>query len=149
MYKLADDAYRRMVNEGSSQACIISGESGAGKTEAAKLILNYISAVSGATGGATQHVKDCIRDTNPLLESFGNAKTVRNDNSSRFGKYLEIFFNDRGEPSGGQTVKFLLEKTRVAFQAKGERSFHIVRDFSDILHTPHDLYVISSYSSIN
>jgi len=125
IYQVADLAYRRMVNEGSSQAAIISGESGAGKTEAAKLLLNYVSAVSGDTSGRSQHIKDCIRETNPLLESFGNAKTVRNNNSSRFGKYLEIFFNGDGEPIGGQTVKFLLEKTRVAFQAKEERNFHI------------------------
>jgi len=113
-----------MVVEHSSQAVIISGESGAGKTESAKLILQYISAVSGNTGN-TQTVKDIILATNPLLESFGNAKTVRNDNSSRFGKYLEILFNSSGEPSGGNITNFLLEKTRVAYQAKGERNFHI------------------------
>jgi myosin heavy subunit len=124
IYQLAEQAYRLMVSDGSSQAVIISGESGAGKTEAAKLILNYIAAVSGNTGD-TQRVKSVILSTNPLLESFGNAKTVRNDNSSRFGKYLEIFFNDKGEPCGGQITNFLLEKTRVPFQAKGERNFHI------------------------
>lgn len=81
------------------------------------MILNYISAVSGSSGD-TGRVKDVILSTNPLLESFGNAKTVRNDNSSRFGKYLEILFNEKGEPCGGQITNFLLEKTRVAFQGK-------------------------------
>lgn len=124
IYHLADSCFRRMTSEGSSQAVIISGESGAGKTECAKLILNYISTVSGSSGNA-QHIKQCIADTNPVLESFGNAKTIRNDNSSRFGKYLEIKFNQEGEPNSGATLKFLLEKTRVAFQGKGERNFHI------------------------
>jgi myosin heavy subunit len=147
VYQLAEGAYRRMVVDGTSQAVIISGESGAGKTEAAKLILNYTSAVSGSSGD-TSRVKEVIMSTNPLLESFGNAKTVRNNNSSRyciriilyhlvrisytlfaglfsFGKYIEILFNAQGEPCGGQITIFLLEKTRVAFQAKGERNFHI------------------------
>lgn len=124
IYQLAEQAYRHMVIDGTSQAVIISGESGAGKTESAKLILNYISAVSGS-GGETQRVKDIIMSTNPLLESFGNAKTVRNDNSSRFGKYLEVIFSAQGDPSGGMITNFLLEKTRVAYQAKGERNFHI------------------------
>lgn len=72
-----------------------------------------------------EHVKKIIMDSNPLMEAFGNAKTVRNDNSSRFGKYLEIQFNDQAAPVGGLITTFLLEKTRVAFQGKGERSFHI------------------------
>jgi myosin heavy subunit len=124
IFQLAEQAYRHMVTESLSQAVIISGESGAGKTESAKLILQYISAVSGNTGKTSQ-VKEIIMSTNPILESFGNAKTVRNDNSSRFGKYLEILFNENGEPSGGMITNFLLEKTRVAWQAKGERNFHI------------------------
>jgi len=124
IYQLAEGAYRRMIIDNMSQAVIISGESGAGKTESAKLILNYISAVSG-TSGDTNRVKNIIHSTNPLLESFGNAKTVRNNNSSRFGKYLEVLFTDKGDPCGGMITNFLLEKTRVAFQAKGERNFHI------------------------
>ncbi|PRP86304.1 myosin IK [Planoprotostelium fungivorum] len=123
-FQLAEAAYRGLVSEQCSQAVIISGESGAGKTESAKIILNYVSAVSGDNTNA-RHVKDVISSTNPLLESFGNAKTVRNDNSSRFGKYLETTFTDKGEPSGGLITNFLLEKTRVAFQGKGERNFHI------------------------
>jgi len=125
IYGLAELTYRALVNENSSQAVIISGESGAGKTEAAKLILNYVSASSGKSTQHVQYIKSVILQSNPLLEAFGNAKTVRNDNSSRFGKYLEIQFSPDGEPQGGVTTNFLLEKTRVAFQARGERNFHI------------------------
>jgi len=124
IYQLAEGAYRRMIIDNMSQAVIISGESGAGKTESAKLILNYISAVSGSSGD-TNRVKEIIHSTNPLLESFGNAKTVRNNNSSRFGKYLEVLFTDKGDPCGGLITNFLLEKSRVAYQAKGERNYHI------------------------
>ncbi|EMP27973.1 Myosin-Ie [Chelonia mydas] len=101
-----------------------SGESGAGKTVAAKYIMSYISKVSGG-GPKVQHVKDIILKSNPLLEAFGNAKTVRNNNSSRFGKYFEIQFSCGGEPDGGKISNFLLEKSRVVSQNPGERSFHV------------------------
>ncbi|XP_010786325.1 unconventional myosin-Ie-like [Notothenia coriiceps] len=101
-----------------------SGESGAGKTVAAKYIMGYISKVSGG-GPKVQHVKDIILQSNPLLEAFGNAKTVRNNNSSRFGKYFEIQFSSGGEPDGGKISNFLLEKSRVVMRNPGERSFHI------------------------
>uniref|UniRef100_A0A8C3GAJ9 Osteoclast-stimulating factor 1 n=1 Tax=Cyclopterus lumpus TaxID=8103 RepID=A0A8C3GAJ9_CYCLU len=100
------------------------GESGAGKTVAAKFIMSYVSKVSGG-GDKVQHVKDIILQSNPLLEAFGNAKTVRNNNSSRFGKYFEIQFSRGGAPDGGKISNFLLEKTRVVSQNPGERSFHI------------------------
>uniref|UniRef100_A0A8C1XK87 Osteoclast-stimulating factor 1 n=1 Tax=Cyprinus carpio TaxID=7962 RepID=A0A8C1XK87_CYPCA len=102
----------------------LSGESGAGKTVAAKYIMSYISKVSGG-GPRVQHVKDIILQSNPLLEAFGNAKTVRNNNSSRFGKYFEIQFSSGGEPDGGKISNFLLEKSRVVMRNPGERSFHI------------------------
>ncbi|NXU76540.1 MYO1F protein, partial [Oreotrochilus melanogaster] len=101
-----------------------SGESGAGKTVAAKYIMGYISKVSGG-GEKVQHVKDIILQSNPLLEAFGNAKTVRNNNSSRFGKYFEIQFSRGGEPDGGKISNFLLEKSRVVSQNDCERNFHI------------------------
>uniref|UniRef100_A0A673A6E3 Osteoclast-stimulating factor 1 n=1 Tax=Sphaeramia orbicularis TaxID=375764 RepID=A0A673A6E3_9TELE len=101
-----------------------SGESGAGKTVAAKYIMGYISKVSGG-GSKVQHVKDIILQSNPLLEAFGNAKTVRNNNSSRFGKYFEIQFSRGGEPDGGKISNFLLEKSRVVSQNENERNFHI------------------------
>ncbi|XP_037612098.1 unconventional myosin-Ie isoform X2 [Sebastes umbrosus] len=124
IYALADNMYRNMMIDTENQCVIISGESGAGKTVAAKYIMSYISRVSGG-GPKVQHVKDIILQSNPLLEAFGNAKTVRNNNSSRFGKYFEIQFSSGGEPDGGKISNFLLEKSRVVMRNPGERSFHI------------------------
>ncbi|XP_030044549.1 unconventional myosin-Ie isoform X2 [Microcaecilia unicolor] len=124
IYALADNMYRNMVIDRENQCVIISGESGAGKTVAAKYIMSYISKISGG-GPKVQHVKDIILQSNPLLEAFGNAKTVRNNNSSRFGKYFEIQFSPGGEPDGGKISNFLLEKSRVVMRNPGERSFHI------------------------
>lgn len=124
IYALADNMYRNMLIENENQCVIISGESGAGKTVAAKYIMSYIARVSGG-GPAVQRVKDVILESNPLLEAFGNAKTVRNNNSSRFGKYFEIQFSRGGEPDGGKISNFLLEKSRVVGQNKDERNFHI------------------------
>ncbi|KAM6236149.1 unconventional myosin-If [Porphyrio hochstetteri] len=124
IYALTDNMYRNMLIDGENQCVIISGESGAGKTVAAKYIMGYISKVSGG-GEKVQHVKDIILQSNPLLEAFGNAKTVRNNNSSRFGKYFEIQFSRGGEPDGGKISNFLLEKSRVVSQNEGERNFHV------------------------
>ncbi|XP_048471683.1 unconventional myosin-Ie [Rhincodon typus] len=124
IYALADNMYRNMIIDGENQCVIISGESGAGKTVAAKYIMSYVSRVSGG-GPKVQHIKDIILQSNPLLEAFGNAKTVRNNNSSRFGKYFEIQFSPGGEPDGGKISNFLLEKSRVVTRNPGERSFHI------------------------
>ncbi|RNF25639.1 myosin IF [Trypanosoma conorhini] len=124
VFGLAEETYRTMVAEEENQCVIISGESGAGKTEASKQIMQYVSAVSGNTA-EMQRVKRIILVSNPLLEAFGNAKTVRNDNSSRFGKFFEIFFDRMGGPVGGRMSNFLLEKSRVVGQQKGERSFHV------------------------
>ncbi|KAJ0032744.1 hypothetical protein NQD34_002825 [Periophthalmus magnuspinnatus] len=124
IYALSDNMYRNMMIDGENQCVIISGESGAGKTVAAKYIMGYISKVSGG-GAKVQHVKDIILQSNPLLEAFGNAKTVRNNNSSRFGKYFEIQFSRGGEPDGGKISNFLLEKSRVVSQNDNERNFHI------------------------
>ncbi|CAJ0574360.1 unnamed protein product, partial [Mesorhabditis spiculigera] len=124
IYALADNMFRNMLIERESQCVIISGESGAGKTVAAKYIMNYISRISGG-GSAVQHVKDVILQSNPLLEAFGNSATIRNWNSSRFGKYVEIVFSMGGQPIGGKLSNFLLEKSRVVSQNKGDRNFHI------------------------
>uniref|UniRef100_A0A2K6KTY4 Myosin IF n=1 Tax=Rhinopithecus bieti TaxID=61621 RepID=A0A2K6KTY4_RHIBE len=124
IYALTDNMYRNMLIDCENQCVIISGESGAGKTVAAKYIMGYISKVSGG-GEKVQHVKDIILQSNPLLEAFGNAKTVRNNNSSRFGKYFEIQFSRGGEPDGGKISNFLLEKSRVVMQNENERNFHI------------------------
>ncbi|NXU51607.1 MYO1E protein, partial [Turnix velox] len=124
IYALADSMYRNMIIDRENQCVIISGESGSGKTVAAKYIMSYISKISGG-GPKVQHVKEIILQSNPLLEAFGNAKTVRNNNSSRFGKYFEIQFSPGGEPDGGKISNFLLEKSRVVMRNPGERSFHI------------------------
>lgn len=94
VFALAERAYKGML-DGENQCVIISGESGAGKTEASKLIMQYIAAISGNSTGV-ERVKKVILESNPLLEAFGNAKTVRNNNSSRFGKYMEILFDRKG-----------------------------------------------------
>ncbi|KAN0022743.1 hypothetical protein ACTFIU_005479 [Dictyostelium citrinum] len=133
VFAVAEQTYRSMINEKENQCVIISGESGAGKTEAAKKIMQYIADVSGERGSSSnqkvEHVKSIILETNPLLEAFGNAKTLRNNNSSRFGKYFEIQFNQKNEPEGGKITNYLLEKSRVVFQLKGERNFHIFYQF--------------------
>ncbi|UZJ52816.1 hypothetical protein CBS101457_002136 [Exobasidium rhododendri] len=125
VFAIAEGAYYNMISYKDNQCVIISGESGAGKTEAAKRIMQYIAAVSGGTGTEIQDVKNMVLATNPLLESFGCAKTLRNNNSSRHGKYLEILFNGQGEPIGANITNYLLEKGRVVGQFKGERNFHI------------------------
>jgi myosin I len=124
VFALAEQAYRSLMTEREDQCVIISGESGAGKTEASKKIMQYIAAVSGS-GSEIERVKDQILKSNPVLEAFGNAKTVRNNNSSRFGKYMEIFFDLQGDPVGGRITNYLLEKSRVVQPGAGERSFHI------------------------
>lgn len=124
IYALSDNMYRNMMIDNESQCVIISGESGAGKTVAAKYIMSYIAQISGG-GIRVQKIKEIILESNPLLEAFGNAKTVRNNNSSRFGKYVEIQFSQGGEPEGGKVSNFLLEKSRVVHQNIEERNFHI------------------------
>eukprot|EP00039_Didymoeca_costata_P008665 m.114735 g.114735 ORF g.114735 m.114735 type:complete len:1149 (-) comp14177_c1_seq5:2155-5601(-) len=124
VYALTDDAYRNMLIDSDNQCIIISGESGAGKTVSAKFIMNYITKVTGG-GSDIQRVKNVILESNPLLEAFGNAKTVRNNNSSRFGKYCEIQFSFAGQPDGGRISNFLLEKSRVVSQNPQERNFHV------------------------
>ncbi|XP_068688023.1 unconventional myosin-Ie-like isoform X1 [Montipora foliosa] len=124
IYALTDNMYRNMLIDQENQCVIISGESGAGKTVCAKFIMNYLAKVSGG-GPSVQKIKDVILESNPLLEAFGNAKTVRNNNSSRFGKYVEIQFTRGGQPDGGKISNFLLEKSRVVSQNPSERNFHI------------------------
>lgn len=130
VFAIAEAAYYNMNAYKENQCIIISGESGAGKTEAAKRIMQYIANVSGGTNSSIQQVKDMVLATNPLLESFGNAKTLRNNNSSRFGKYLEMQFNAQGEPVGANINNYLLEKSRVVGQITNERNFHIFYQFA-------------------
>lgn len=124
IYGLSDQMFRNLLIDNESQCVIISGESGAGKTVAARYIMSYIARISGGSS-KVQHVKDVVLNSNPLLEAFGNAKTIRNNNSSRFGKYVEIVFNVAGQPVGGRISNFLLEKSRVPNLTLGERNFHI------------------------
>ncbi|KAJ2750090.1 class II myosin, partial [Coemansia sp. BCRC 34490] len=130
VYAIAEGAFRNMVAYKESQCVIISGESGAGKTEAAKKIMEYIAAISGGNSSSIKEIKDMVLATNPLLESFGCAKTLRNNNSSRHGKYLEIQFNSGGEPVGAIITNYLLEKGRVVGQIPNERNFHIFYQFT-------------------
>ncbi|KAK0660917.1 Myosin-1 [Lasiodiplodia hormozganensis] len=130
VFAIAESAYYNMNAYKENQCVIISGESGAGKTEAAKRLMQYIANVSGGSNSSIQEIKDMVLATNPLLESFGNAKTLRNNNSSRFGKYLEIQFNSQGEPVGANINNYLLEKSRVVGQIKNERNFHIFYQFA-------------------
>ncbi|ORE04816.1 hypothetical protein BCV72DRAFT_306999 [Rhizopus microsporus var. microsporus] len=126
VFAIAESAYHHMNSYKENQCIIISGESGAGKTEAAKRIMQYIAAVSGdGHNSSIKEIKEMVLATNPLLESFGCAKTLRNDNSSRHGKYLEIQFNTQGEPVGAIITNYLLEKNRVVGQIENERNFHI------------------------
>ncbi|RDD37299.1 Unconventional myosin-Ib [Trichoplax sp. H2] len=124
IYAIADNAYRALRDRDEDQCVIISGESGSGKTEASKVVMQYIAAVSGKSKDV-ELVKEQLLQTNPLLEAFGNAKTHRNNNSSRFGKYMDIEFDFKGDPVGGVITNYLLEKSRVVSQADGERNFHI------------------------
>ncbi|XP_028276644.1 unconventional myosin-Ic isoform X1 [Parambassis ranga] len=130
IYALSDNTYRAMRTERKDQCILISGESGAGKTEASKKILLYY-AVTCPTNNHMAALGDCLLQSNPVLESFGNAKTLRNDNSSRFGKYMDVQFDFRGAPVGGHILNYLLEKSRVVHQNHGERNFHIFYQLLD------------------
>uniref|UniRef100_A0A8C2HUD5 Myosin IHa n=1 Tax=Cyprinus carpio TaxID=7962 RepID=A0A8C2HUD5_CYPCA len=124
IYALADNVYHTMLSEANNNFILISGESGAGKTEASKKILQYY-AVSCPSSTLLDTVRDRMLMSNPVLEAFGNAKTMKNDNSSRFGKYMDIQFDCQGDAVGGHILSYLLEKSRVVHQNHGERNFHI------------------------
>uniref|UniRef100_A0AAQ4RRK7 Myosin Ic, paralog b n=1 Tax=Gasterosteus aculeatus aculeatus TaxID=481459 RepID=A0AAQ4RRK7_GASAC len=130
IYALSDTAYRAMRTERKDQCIMISGESGAGKTEASKKILLYY-AVTCPINAHMATLGDRLLQSNPVLEAFGNAKTFRNDNSSRFGKYMGVQFDFRGAPVGGHILNYLLEKSRVVHQNHGERNFHIFYQLLD------------------
>ena len=153
IYAAAEAAFSSMmtrVKDGvGNQSILVSGESGAGKTESVKIIMEYLAQAAGrrrakpnsgehteAKEGLSSMMSDvacAVMKSNPLLEAFGNARTLRNDNSSRFGKFTRILFDDGGTIVGSRIDVYLLEKSRVVHQATGERSFHV---FYQLLRAP-------------
>lgn len=135
IYAVADSAYRKMLHEREDQSVLCTGESGAGKTENTKKVIQYLVYTAGdprqKTSGkkesenAVSHLEDQLLQANPILEAFGNSKTIKNDNSSRFGKFIRINFDGSGVISGANIEYYLLEKSRVIRQAPQERTFHI------------------------
>ncbi|XP_071860554.1 myosin heavy chain isoform X32 [Bombus fervidus] len=131
IFAISDGAYVNMLTNSENQSMLITGESGAGKTENTKKVIAYFATVGASTKKAddTSQKKGSLEDqvvqTNPVLEAFGNAKTVRNDNSSRFGKFIRIHFGPTGKLAGADIETYLLEKARVISQQALERSYHI------------------------
>ena len=127
LFAIADAAYKQMQKNGENQTIIVSGESGAGKTVSAKYIMRYYASVQDETTHSHEmsEIEHKILATNPIMEAFGNAKTTRNDNSSRFGKYLSISFNKDNKILGAQIKTYLLERSRLVFQPTQERNYHI------------------------
>ena len=134
LYHIAEAAYQDMIIDKKNQSIIISGESGSGKTESTKIILRYLavsSLHSGTNSKQNKNDKDTITvekqvlDSNPLLEAFGNAKTVKNNNSSRFGKFIQVNFTDHGKIVSAKIYNYLLEKSRVVKIQPEERNYHI------------------------
>eukprot|EP00002_Diphylleia_rotans_P023997 TRINITY_DN472_c0_g1_i1.p1 TRINITY_DN472_c0_g1~~TRINITY_DN472_c0_g1_i1.p1 ORF type:complete len:1426 (-),score=359.75 TRINITY_DN472_c0_g1_i1:2688-6965(-) len=124
VYAVADRAYRKMFTELKSQSILVSGESGAGKTETSKIVMKFLVKVGGRSDRGGE-IEDRILESNPIMEAFGNAKTIRNNNSSRFGKYMQMHFNKSFQVSGASIVTYLLEKSRIVKQSKNERNYHI------------------------
>merc|ERR1711936_1162947 len=126
IFGVAEGSYQGMQNQGKNQSILITGESGAGKTENTKKVISYFASIGATTKKKEGEpgLEDKIVQTNPVLEAWGNAKTVRNDNSSRFGKFIRIWFNQAGKLSGADMVTYLLEKSRLSFQASLERCYH-------------------------
>ncbi|XP_076345264.1 uncharacterized protein LOC143244459 isoform X1 [Tachypleus tridentatus] len=135
IFSVTDAAYRSMLQDREDQSILCTGESGAGKTENTKKVIQYLACVASAktksstVPGHSGELEQQLLQANPILEAFGNAKTVKNDNSSRFGKFIRINFDASGYIAGANTETYLLEKSRAVRQAKNERSFHIFYQF--------------------
>lgn len=123
IFAIGQAAYSAIVNQKQSQAIIVAGESGSGKTEANKLLVRYLTAIA-STGANHNKITEQILEAGSLLESFGNARTLKNDNSSRFGKYIEIYFKS-GVIIGAKVTHYLLEKSRIVTQFQDEKNYHI------------------------
>ncbi|XP_038556826.1 unconventional myosin-Va isoform X5 [Micropterus salmoides] len=134
IFAVAEEAYKQMARDERNQSIIVSGESGAGKTVSAKYAMRYFATVSGSASEA--NVEEKVLASNPIMEAIGNAKTTRNDNSSRFGKYIEIGFDNRFRIIGANMRTYLLEKSRVVFQADEERNYHIFYQLCASSHLP-------------
>lgn len=124
VFAVGDAAYRAMINEGENNSILVSGESGAGKTETTKMLMRYLAYLGGHSGVEGRTVEQQVLESNPVLEAFGNAKTVRNNNSSRFGKFVEIQFDKKGRLSGAAIRTYLLERSRVCQISDPERNYH-------------------------
>ncbi|XP_076274751.1 myosin heavy chain isoform X50 [Rhynchophorus ferrugineus] len=154
IFAISDGAYVNMLTNHENQSMLITGESGAGKTENTKKVIAYFATVGASTKKPSEEqqkkgtLEDQVVQTNPVLEAFGNAKTVRNDNSSRFGKFIRIHFGPTGKLAGADIETYLLEKARVISQQSLERSYHIfyqimsgaVSGLKDICFLSNDIY---------
>lgn len=127
IFAIAENTYRNLVANKKDQSILVTGESGAGKTENTKKIIQYLSSIS--TSADHHNIHEKILRANPILEAFGNAKTIKNNNSSRFGKFIKIFFEGLGLICGATIEYYLLEKSRVLHQLKDERNYHAFYQF--------------------
>ncbi|XP_043518723.1 myosin heavy chain, muscle isoform X21 [Frieseomelitta varia] len=160
IFAISDGAYVNMLTNSENQSMLITGESGAGKTENTKKVIAYFATVGASTKKADDasqkkgSLEDQVVQTNPVLEAFGNAKTVRNDNSSRFGKFIRIHFGPSGKLAGADIETYLLEKARVISQQALERSYHIfyqmmsgsvsgLKEMCCLSNDIHDYYFVS------
>uniref|UniRef100_A0A665WWX8 Myosin heavy chain 7 n=1 Tax=Echeneis naucrates TaxID=173247 RepID=A0A665WWX8_ECHNA len=132
IFSISDNAYQYMLSDRENQSILITGESGAGKTVNTKRVIQYFASIAAVPSGKKDQaaekkgtLEDQIIQANPALEAFGNAKTIRNDNSSRFGKFIRIHFDNRGKLASADIETYLLEKSRVTYQLKAERDYHI------------------------
>ena len=126
MYAISEMSFQSMTQQNQSQSLLVSGESGAGKTETNKQLMDFLIWRAGSGSAQSQGLSKRIQDTNPVLEALGNAKSIRNNNSSRFGKYVNLKFNKDWKVMGAEVRTFLLEKSRVTNAAlEKERSYHI------------------------
>ncbi|XP_070707241.1 unconventional myosin-Vb [Pempheris klunzingeri] len=123
IFAVAEEAYKQMARDDRNQSIIVSGESGAGKTVSAKYAMRFFATVGGSSNDT--NVEEKVLASSPIMEAIGNAKTTRNDNSSRFGKYIQIGFSRHYHIIGANMRTYLLEKSRVVFQAEDERNYHI------------------------
>uniref|UniRef100_A0A663NDQ8 Myosin VB n=1 Tax=Athene cunicularia TaxID=194338 RepID=A0A663NDQ8_ATHCN len=134
IFAVAEEAYKQMARDEKNQSIIVSGESGAGKTVSAKYVMRFLATVGGSPSETNIEAK--VLASSPIMEAFGNAKTTRNDNSSRFGKYIQIGFDKRYRIIGANMRTYLLEKSRVVFQSEDERNYRIFYQLCASMNLP-------------